>query len=622
MGLIGRLWQGLSALRGFIANLLFLVLLLLLLGWWLWPSSSPTLPARFALTLAPAGVLVETPTRVQSLATLLDSSNRRETVVDDLLRAIDTAAADDRVAALELDASELLAANMVQIQRIGAALTAFRETGKPVLAYGNYLSQAQYLLASYADSVYLHPMGDLLLVGFGSFRPFYANLLERLKVEVNVFRVGRFKSAVEPYLRNDMSPEARTANGELLTQLWGSYQAAVAANREIDAGALDALLQELPARLKAADGDMARLAVESRLVDELLTTDAFEARLADTLDVEPTAMERVHHNRWLAQLPNPADTTKPGVGLLRLAGPISSGPLADMSSGIVAERVVPLIRRAREDDHIRALVVSVDSPGGGVMGSELIRGELELLQHAGKPVVVSMAGVAASGGYWIASTSNHIVADANTLTGSIGIFGVLPTFEATLERIGVAVDGVATHDLAGAMNPGRSLSDAARGVLQAGVEHGYARFLNLVARGRDLPPERVEEIAQGRVWSGARALQLGLVDSLGDERTALAQAAELAGLDPAAFQVHPVKRPETPREALLRRLSGLDVSAPVPTQPGAAAELAAQQLASSAHASGRTLWGWNALLATLLTANDLGDPRGRIALCQDCTLGW
>lgn len=550
-------WRGLTMARNVAANLLFLLILIIVLMAVFGGRGGSGLPAQFALELDVAGIVVERATPLDPLNRILGRGAQQETVLGDLERALASAAKDERVGAVVLNTHELQYADMVQIARIADGVKALKAAGKPVLANGYYLTQPQYLLASYADALYLHPMGEALLTGLASYQPYFAELLNKLSIDVHVFRVGKYKSAVEPYLLDSMSPEAAAASTELLDQLWSSFRNQVASNRGLEPAAIDAFIHGLPDALVAADGDVARLAVESRLVDELLTPDAFHARIAQELDVEPDDLERVDTQSYLASLGpqiQPADSGK-AVGLISAVGAITGSANGQLAAGIIAEEVTALIREAKEDDSVRALVVHVDSPGGEVLASELIRHELELVQLAGKPVVVSMAGTAASGGYWISATADKILASAETITGSIGIFGLLPTIDKVLAKAGVTIDGVATHELAGGLNLSRPLSPAMSRIVQSSVNQGYDRFIALVARGRDLERAHVEEIAQGRVWTGTQALELGLVDQLGNLEDALDAAAELANLG-ADYAIERIEAPLTPQQMLLQQLSG------------------------------------------------------------------
>lgn len=620
------LWRGLTMARTVAANLLFLLILVVVLMAVFGGSSTPTLPNSFALELELQGVLVERATPLDPLNTLVGDDTQSETVLGDIEAVLKAAARDERVASVVLNTSSLAYANMVQIDRLGKAITTFKQSGKPVLANASYYSQPQYLIASYADAIYLHPMGETLLTGLGSYQPYFANLLKKVDVDVHVFRVGKFKSAVEPFLRDSMSPEAAEASRELLGQLWTSYRRKIAQNRGLEESAVDAYINGLGEALVAAEGDIARLAVEAHLVDELLTPDAFEARIAEEMNAPVDDLQRIttaayRVDQGITSSPGlialPATTAS--VGLITAVGAITGDNGGEMADGIVAPDIIELLRQAKNDDNISALVVHVDSPGGEVVASELIRREIELVQLAGKPVVMAMAGTAASGGYWISATADKIVASPDTITGSIGIFGVLPNIASALDNAGINMDGVGTHSLSGGMSIARPLSDEMSSIIQTSVNQGYHRFITLVARGRDLERDHVEEIAQGRVWSGAQALELGLVDELGDLETALASAAALANLGDD-FTVTPLDPPLSPRELLLQQLTG-----------GAQA--------SNVFHAGATLVGNNLGLPELL--NRISTLKGELpgtqslklllesadrtrayALCEACDLTW
>ena len=475
-------------------------------------------------------------------------------MLGDIEALLKRAAADSRVSALVLNTNKLQSANLVQIARLSESIEEVKKAGKPVLSMGNYFSQPQYLIASQADELYLHPMGEALLTGLSSYRTYFAQLLAKLDIDVHVFRVGKFKSAVEPYIRDSMSPEAEAASKELLNQLWSSYRAQIATNRGLDEAAVDDFINQLPESLTAANGDVARLAVESRLVDELLTRDGFNARIAQAAGVEVDALERIDSQRYYAERPLALPASGPAIALITAVGAITGSSAEEMSTGIVAEEIQGLITQAKEDDSVKALVLHVDSPGGEVLASELIRHELELTQLAGKPVVVAMAGVAASGGYWISATADLIVADPNTITGSIGIFGILPNLNRALGKAGVNFDGVGSHNLAGGLSLTRPLSPEMSQIIQSSINQGYERFVTLVARGRNLERAQVEEIAQGRVWSGKQALELGLVDELGSLDDAVAAAADLAGVSDN-YSLRPIDPPLSAQELLLRQLT-------------------------------------------------------------------
>ncbi len=541
--------------RNVAANLLFLLILMIVLFAIFGGSGTPAMPDKFALDVDLEGVLVERATPLDPLNRLLGRGVQRETVLSDIEEVLERAASDKRVGAVVLNTDNLQYADLVQIERLAVAVNRVKSAGKPVLAMGYYFSQPQYLIASQADALYLHPLGEALLTGLASYQPYFANLLTKLDVDVHVFRVGKFKSAVEPFLRNSISPEAAAASAELLAQLWGSYRARIAANRGIEESAVEDYIANLPEALEAAYGDTGLMAVEARLVDELLTTDGFNARIAQEIGVEPDALARIDNRSYLANGGISSSSPGPGVALITAAGAITGGEAGQMSDGIVADEIIQLIQRAKDDRNVRALVLHVDSPGGEVLASEMIRNELELLQLAGKPVVVAMAGVAASGGYWISATADRIIASPNTITGSIGIFGVLPNISKALDNAGINIDGVSTHALAGGPGLTRPLSQEMSRIIQLSINQGYHRFVTLVARGRDLEPGDVEEMAQGRVWSGTQALELGLVDQLGTLQDALDAAATLAGIGDN-YGVKRIDPALTPQQLLLQQLTG------------------------------------------------------------------
>ena len=632
MSFFHSLWRGLTVARTIAANLLFLIILIVILFIVFGGKGTPGLPGEFALEIDLEGALVERATPLDPVNKLLGRGVQGETVLGDIESALERAAQDDRVGAVILKTENLRSANLVQIDRLSKAIDEVKAAGKPVLALGYYFSQPQYLIASQADALYLHPMGEVLLTGLASYQPYFADLLEKLEVDVNVFRVGKFKSAVEPYLRDSISPEAATASTELLSALWSSYRTKIAGNRGIEEDAIERYIANLPEELEATGGDIARLAVEQRLVDELLTADGFNARIAQELDSDPDSIERISTRAYLADKPVELPSIGSRVGLITAVGAISSRAPEEMAGGIVAEEIIERIKTAKDDDNVKALVVHVDSPGGEVLASELIRQELELVQLAGKPVVIAMAGVAASGGYWISATADKIIADPNTITGSIGIFGVLPNLSRALGRVGINFDGVGTHPLAGGPGLTRPLSDDMSRILQSGVNQGYERFITLVARGRDLDRATVEEIAQGRVWSGARAFELGLVDELGSLEDAIADAAQLAGINDD-YSVLRIDPPLTPQQLLLRQFLGnariggaiADASRAILAASGINMNaLALTNTIANGMANGMA----NALSAQFPGMEELfllqksANGKKNLALCETCSVEW
>ncbi|MFK7912615.1 MAG: signal peptide peptidase SppA [Pseudomonadales bacterium] len=610
-GFWGSLGGILSTLRTFTANLLFLVFLLIVLSVLLRGCQHTQMPGGGALLLNPQGAVVEQPALGNPLQGLLNPQMAvTETALADLLRAIDHGADDARISMLVMRLDSLSWLSLTHAQTLGAALTRFKESGKQVVAYGYFFDQVPYLLASYADAVYMHPMGQALLPGFERFGLYFKDLIDKLKINLHVFRVGTYKSFVEPYERNSMSAAAREANSETLSSLWRTFTRTVASNRQIEPSALAGYVQAFPDAVAATTGDLARAALEANLVDELLSEDELRARIADTTgrDDQGDFVATDYRDYLLAIDAQPLPVA-PYVSLVTLDGTILMS--SDSGGDIAADRTSELLRSVANDPDAAALVVRVDSPGGSSFASELIRKELELIQLAGKPVVISMGNTAASGGYWISATADAIVAEPTTITGSIGIFSLIPTFEQSLDAIGVTSDGVGTTPLSGTFSLVRGIDEPMQQVLQGTLEHGYEQFINLVARGRDMTPEQVDAVAQGRIWTGERALELGLVDLLGDVATATAHAAELAAL--TSVNVKRVAPQPSARDLLLQRL--LNNSA---GQAGLAAISEGLSPLSSLPSQTPLTAQWLQWQQRIETLARMQDPNHHYVLCEFC----
>ena len=588
-GVWAQLGRGIARVRGFVANTLFVLLCLFVL-FALFAGSGVSVPGNSALIVNPRGVVVDQQSVNDPISQLfLPEGAAGEIPLRAITAAIEHAATDDRIKLLALDLDELTGVAAVHAESIGKALQNFQAKGKQVLAYGRFFSQPQYLVASYADALYLHPMGQLLLPGYGINQLYFKEILNKIDVNVHVFRVGKYKEFVEPYTRSDMSQEAREANQALIDDLWQRYSERIITNRKIDRERFDAYTQSFPDAL-ARLGDMATVALEHDLVDELLTPDAVEARIADLVGVNPAGeLNGIGFQDYLQAVDGEDDERgSSDIGVITAQGPIVVGRRA---RGVIAtDSIIDLIRAARREEDISALVLRIDSPGGSAFASELIRQELELVQLSGKPVVVSMSSVAASGGYWIASTADRILAQPATITGSIGVFGLFTSFERSLDQIGVRTDGVGTTPLSRGLDPFSGINEDMSRILQLNVEESYAQFLNLVARGRDLNPDSVDEIAQGRVWTGGQALERGLIDQLGDLDDAIEQAASLAGVEDYGVQY--LSAPMSARELLFSQLG--------------------ENLGISTHPLLRQVLGaWELL-------GNLNDPRSSYALCESC----
>jgi protease-4 len=605
LAVLKALWKALDLTRRLVVNLVFLFILVLVAAA-LMRSDKPLLGSGLALVVAPEGRLVEERTGDPVRRALNRSLIEREpeTTLRDLVEAIDLAADDDRIDALLLDLDGLWSGSVPKLQELAAAVDRFRAAGKTVVAYGGGYSQPQYLVAAHADEVLLDPMGLVLLEGFGTWQLYYKEAIDKLGVDWNVFRVGEYKSFVEPFTRDDMSDEARAANREWLEAMWGAYQADVTAARRLAPDAIARYVAELRPAVEASGGDFAKLALDAGLVDGLATREEARARLielvgeGDDHDFDGVGSdEYLRVRRTEAKLtPGPSDQ----VAVIVAAGDILDG--SQEPGAVGGDSLARLVRHARFDDAVKAIVLRVDSPGGSQYASEVIRRELELARADGKPVVVSMSGVAASGGYWISLAADEVWASPSTVTGSIGIFGMYPTFQRTLAKLGLHSDGVGTTPYSDAFRPERPMSDDVKRLMQAAIEHGYAQFIARVAAARELPPDEVDRIARGRVWIGSRAAELGLVDHLGGLREAIAAAAGLAGLDEGDYRVAWQERELSFGERLLVDVFGRDASARLVGALAPRSRL--PQLAA--------LEGVERELAALAAFND---PAGRYAYC-------
>jgi protease-4 len=604
---LARLGRGLDLVRRAVVDLLFLVLLVALLTF-AW-NTRPRIPGTAALVLRPQGTIVEQLSAVDPVEELLAGNGgigarARETRLKDLLDAIAAARDDPRIKALFLDLDDMSSAGLSKLRELRTALVDFRKTGKKVIAYADVYLQPAYYLAAQADEVYLNPAGMVLVLGYGGYRDYYKDGLDRLGVEAHVFRVGEYKSAVEPFLRNDMSPEAKEMTRALYSDLWSDWRADVAQARGVSPESLSALIDDLPQRLRAKGGDLARLALDSRLVDKLAPRDQVRQRLIDLVgeDKDTRSFRQVDDQTYLAARGGDRRGRGPAVAVIVAKGDILDG---DQPPGTIGgDSTSRLLRRARQDEAVRAVVLRVDSPGGSVFASEVIRRECELVRKAGKPLVVSMGSLAASGGYWISTASDEIWASPDTITGSIGIFGLFLTVEKPLARyLGVHSDGVGTTRFSDALRPDRPMDPAVADIFQQEIDHGYEEFLSHVGEARHMTREQVDRIARGRVWSGQDAKELGLVDHLGGLDQAVAAAARRARLE-KGYRVSYVEREPTLRERIL----GLFVSAARlvrgpegPLSPAAGPGSVAARIRELQDAA-RRLLRWN-------------DPRGAYAHC-------
>ncbi len=554
-----RLWSGfwnfIGVLRRGFFNFIFLFVLIALVAAMVSGRQHP-LPAQAPLYIAPMGHLVDQFSYRDPAALLMGGQDHRatETRVADLVRAIDAAGSDSRISALVLHLDYLNDSGTSKIAEVAEAIMRFKTSKKPVIAYADNYSQQQYFLAAHADEVYLNDMGSVMLTGLGIYRNYYKTVIDKLSVNFHVFRVGNFKDFVEPYTRTDMSAASRQHNSEWMQELWGLYTNRVELQRHLASGSLNTLIDDMHNQLTLTHGDPAQLALKNKLVDKIGSRVARMDELIKRFGEDKTdkgVYQHVELGRYLDELDSHDNPTEPGnIGLIVAQGTISDG---DQPAGSIGgDSLSRLLRQAKQDDDIKALVVRVDSGGGSAFASELIRQELQAVRDAGKPVFISMGSVAASGGYWMAMAADQVWATPSTITGSIGVFGLFPTFEDSLEKIGVNTDGIATNELAGAMRLDRPLSPMVEKVVQQGVESIYHRFLTLVGKARNHTPEEINEIAQGRVWTGGRAQALGLVDNLGYLTDVVKACADFAKID--HYKIKLIEKELTPQERLMRTL--------------------------------------------------------------------
>ncbi|EBQ9320071.1 signal peptide peptidase SppA [Salmonella enterica subsp. enterica serovar Anatum] len=527
-------WRVLNFVREMVLNLFFIFLVLVGVGIWMQigNGSNSEQTARGALLLDISGVIVDKPSTNHRLGALgrqlfgASSDRLQENSLFDIVNAIRQAKDDPNITGIVLDLKNFTGADQPSMRYIGKALREFRDSGKPVFAVGENYSQGQYYLASFANKIWLSPQGQVDLHGFATNGLYYKTLLDKLKVSTHVFRVGTYKSAVEPFIRDDMSPAAREADSRWIGELWQNYLHTVSANRQISPQQLFPGAQAIIDGLTSVGGDTAKYALDHKLVDALASSADVEKALTKQFGWSKTENNYRAISYYDYSLKTPADTGGT-IAVIFANGAIMDGE--ETPGNVGGDTTASQIRDARLDPKVKAIVLRVNSPGGSVNASEVIRAELAAARAAGKPVVVSMGGMAASGGYWISTPANYIVASPSTLTGSIGIFGVINTVENSLSSIGVHSDGVSTSPLAD-ISMTKALSPEVQQMMQLSIEYGYKRFITLMADARKRTPEQIDKIAQGHVWTGEDAKANGLVDSLGDFDDAVAKAAELAKL--------------------------------------------------------------------------------------------
>lgn len=607
LGLLIQLFKGLIFLTQGLVSLIIVLIIVSLIGI-SFDNETEFLPESAALKISPNGILVDQKTFISPIKKFLDESDTAaETSIFELIDAIDYAATDPRITSLVLQLDYLTSGSISKLEEVGEALVRFKSSGKPIVAIGDSYSQEQYYLASYADEIHLHPMGSVILEGYGRYTIYLKEALDKLRIKVNVFRVGTYKDAIEPFTRSSMSEASRKHTSQWIHEIWNTYTTRVEGLRGLSKGSINDYANNLGKKLLKHQGNAAKLALDTGLIDKLSSRQEVMARLILLSGLADNGgyqhIDSSDYLKYIKQQSKPSGSkiSMNQVALIVAKGVISEG---DQPDGLIgSESLSKLLRQAREDDKIKAAVIRIDSPGGSAFASEVIRQEMVSLKNSGKPVVVSMGSVAASGGYWIAMGASEVWASPTTITGSIGVFGIIPTFEDTLQDLGVQSDGLGTTALSDIFQLSRPMSNNAKKIIQAGVDHTYSQFLAIVAEARSSSIEEVDLIAQGRVWTGKKALDLGLVDQLGSLAQSLDSAAKSANLD--GYEILKLTRPLDFREKILQEIDGVNLG----------------------FLAGAFPEKWNPLSLTaklkgfakkLILMTELNDPRGIYLSCFEC----
>ena len=590
------LWRSLKAFNtlvfGLLALLLISIVVFAALG-----QREPPIATGSALVINPSGTLVEQKTAAEVAQILPVGQLPKQALVKDIVDALALAKADDRIGLVVLQLDNLQKALMPKLERIADAIVDFKTSGKKVISVADNYSQSALYLAAQADEVLLNPEGVAVAEGFAVHSTFLKRFLDENDITVNVFKVGRYKSAAESFVRNDMSPEAREAWQAIIEAWWLAYTEGVETARGLSAGSVNSLLQNLPEQLRSAEGNLAQLALEAGLVDRLVTDTERQDYLIELAgeDTESNGYRKVAYQDYLRGTRKAVDHDSGKIAIITAVGNIIDGKAPAGTIG--SDSLTALIRKARTDDNVKAIVLRIDSSGGSKSASEMIRSELQEAQASGIPLVASMGSVAGSGGYWIAASADEIWASPTTITGSIGVIGLMPSFDKALERYGISTDGVATTPIAGA-SVLRELSPQLAEVIQLTIDAAYQQFLSTVADGRNMDVDAVHETAQGRIWTGDAAQQLGLVDELGNIEQAIHAAGNLAGIED--YTVWYVQPQLTLEERLLQKLTET-VSSFLPQLD----KSALFQLVSR-------------FRQQLGVLNQLNDPRNTYVICSDC----
>lgn len=563
---IWRVLSGISRAISVLVPLVFVAVFLIAFSAGMKDSAPEPLPEKTALLIAPSGPLVEDAPPVDPISAFINQDYEQPALLNDVVRAIRWAAEDDRITSVVLDLENLAGPSTSQTLEIGAAITEFKAAGKSVVAFGDFYSQAHYLLASQADHIMLHPEGGMFLEGFSVYRSYLRSFLEKARITMHVFRAGENKSAVEPYLRDDMSDSEREVASRWLNGLWSTYTDLAESGRKLPAGTMNTFIGTFPDQLAASSNDLAQTMLDAGWVDALTDHSQMDEALAEWVGAtdEDGFAEMVHFERYIDDIKSQRAIELEGLPLIAIVPVEGTLVPGDSEEGMAgSDTISGYIDTALEAEDLAAIVLRVNSPGGSVFASDLIRRKLAEAKEADIPVIVSMGSVAASGGYWISAEADEIWALPTTITGSIGAFSAFPTIEGIVDYIGVTVDGMGTTPLAGEASFNRGLSPEMASIVQALANGAYEDFIELVASGRGLSEEAVELIAEGLVWTGVEASQIGLVDHLGGLDQAVAAAAELAGVD--AWRTGRTAVPPSFESVLLEELSrslGASVMAP------------------------------------------------------------
>jgi protease-4 len=630
--IFSSLWRALTFTRSVVVNLVFFILLFAFIGVITNSDEQIQVPEKTALVLNLVGDVVEQKREVDPMEAFLteameEKEDNPEVLLTDIIDVIAKAKTDYRVNILVLQLQGLGQVGLTKLQDIASALEDFKASGKRVIALGDQFSQDQYYLASTADDIWLNPQGFMLLDGYGRYKMYFKSALEKLSINQHIFRVGTFKSAVEPFIRDDMSDAAKEANKLWLADLWLQYKEDVAKRRGFGIENFDENIDDLVAKFSKADSSFAKYALNNNWVDQLKSRQEMRAELIDLVgkSKKGDSYSHIGYKNYMAATSSPldesdelADSVNDKVAIIVAKGTILDGTQKPGTIG--GDSTAKLLRKARNNDNVKAVVLRVDSPGGSAYASEIIRQEVELLKEAGKPVVASMGTYAASGGYWISAPADIIYAAPSTITGSIGIFGMMMTFEKSLSKLGIHTDGVGTTDIAG-FGPTQELTPGMANLFQLSINRGYQEFIQLVATNRNMTLEQVDAIAQGRVWSGKKAKELGLVDELGNLTDAVVAAANLAKLE--QYDTLLIEKEQSSRNKMMEQLIGKSASlielasivGLVNVEQGnTAIDLATNAISNKPLSQFITL-----MKAELSQINEFNDPQGRYTLCVACS---